>query len=60
LIFILPAATSLEVAKAGYKAMQNGKAIEIPGFMNKLSALTPRFSPRWMVRNMIYAIHKNH
>jgi hypothetical protein len=57
---ILPAATSPEVAKAGYKAMMKGKAIIIPGFMNKLSTFTPRFSPRGMVRNMIYGIHKNH
>lgn len=57
---LLPPATSVSVAKAGYKAMLKGKAIEIPGFTNKLSALTPRFSPRSMVRNMIYGIHKSH
>ena len=57
---ILPPATSIEVAKAGYKAMMKGKAIEIPGFTNKLSAMSPRFTPRSMVRNMIYGIHKNH
>jgi len=57
---MLPPATSLEVAKAGYKAMLTGKAIEIPGIMNKLSAMTPRFSPRSMVRNLIYNIHKSH
>lgn len=57
---MLPPSTSLDVAKAGYKAMLKGKSIEIPGIMNKLSALTPRFSPRSMVRNLIYNIHKNH
>ena len=57
---ILPPATSIEVAKAGYKAMMKGKAIEIPGFTNKLSAMSPRFTTRSMVRNMIYGIHKNH
>lgn len=57
---MLPPATSMQVAKAGYKAMQKGKAIEIPGFMNKMSALTPSFTPRGMVRNMIYRIHKSH
>jgi short-subunit dehydrogenase len=57
---MLPPATSADVAKAGYKAMMKGKAILIPGFMNKLSAMTPRFSPRSMVRNMIYGIHKSH
>ena len=57
---MLPPSTSMQVAKAGYKAMLKGKAIEIPGFVNKLSAVTPRFSPRSMVRNMIYGIHKSH
>jgi short-subunit dehydrogenase len=57
---MLPPATSMEVAKAGYKAMMKGKAIEIPGFMNKMSTLTPRFTPRSLVRNLIYGIHKNH
>jgi len=57
---ILPPATSMHVAKAGYKAMTKGKVIEIPGFTNKLSVLTPRFTPRRMVRNMIYGIHKSH
>ena len=57
---ILPPSTSIAVAKAGYKAMMKGKAIEIPGITNKLSAISPRFSPRSMVRNMIYGIHKSH
>jgi short-subunit dehydrogenase len=57
---MLPPATSMAVAKAGYKAMMKGKAIEIPGFMNKMSSLTPRFTPRSVVRNLIYGIHKNH
>ena len=57
---LLPAATSTEVALAGYTAMKKGKAIVIPGFVNKLSAMSPRFTPRSMVRNMIYGIHKNH
>ena len=57
---LLPPATSMQVATAGYKAMTNGKAIEIPGLMNKLSTMTPRFTPRFIVRNLIYGIHKNH
>jgi len=57
---MLPPATSMQVAKAGYKAMIKGRAIEIPGFVNKLSTMAPRFSPRSIIRNMIYGIHKNH
>jgi len=57
---MLPPAASLEVAKAGYKAMIKGNALEIPGFMNKLTSITPRFTPRSVLKNMIYGIHKNH
>jgi short-subunit dehydrogenase len=57
---MIPPSTSTEVAKAGYNAMMKGRTIEIPGFMNKLTALTPRITPRSMVRNMIYGIHKKH
>ena len=57
---MLPPATSMQVAEAGYKAMIKGKAIEIPGLTNKLSAISTRFTPRSLVRNMIYGIHKNH
>jgi len=57
---LLPAATAAEVAKVGYKAMTRAKAVVVPGFMNKLSVLTPRFTPRSLVRNLIYSIHKNH
>jgi uncharacterized protein len=57
---ILPAATSAEVARAGYRAMNRGCVVVVPGFMNKMSAFVPRLSPRFMVRNMIYSIHKNH
>lgn len=57
---LLPPATSKQVAIAGYKALQKGKAIEIPGFMNKISAFSPRITPRSLIRNMIYGIHTNH
>ena len=57
---IMPPATSMEVAKSGYRAMMKGKTIEIPGIMNKMTAITPRISPRWVVRSLIYAVHKNH
>ena len=57
---MLPPATSEAVAIAGYKAMMNGKSLVIPGLMNKMSAMTPRFLPRSIVRNMIYNIHKSH
>lgn len=57
---MMPPAASAAVAKAGYIAMMKGKTIEIPGLMNKLTAITPRITPRSIVRNMIYGIHKKH
>ena len=41
--------TSLSVAKFGYKAMNQGKAVAIPGIGNYLLANIVRFTPRSMV-----------
>jgi len=41
--------TSKEVAEYGYNAMMKGKAVAIPGFMNKMLAFGVRFFPRSMV-----------
>ena len=57
---VLPPATAMEVAKSGYQAMMKGKTIEIPGIVNKMTALTPRIAPRRLVRSLIHSIHKNH
>ncbi|HOW30488.1 MAG TPA: SDR family oxidoreductase [Bacteroidales bacterium] len=57
---VFPPYTAAEVAKAGYKAMMNGKTVVLPGFMNKLSSITPRFLPRSVARNLIFSIHKKH
>jgi len=56
---IIPTASSMEVAKVGYKAMMKGKAVEIPGFTNKLIIMATRFSPRRLVSNIIYRMHTN-
>jgi uncharacterized protein len=57
---LLPRATATDVAMIGYKAMLNGKTLVVPGFMNKLSVMTPRFLPRAVIRSLIYNIHKKH
>ncbi|HPT15036.1 MAG TPA: SDR family oxidoreductase [Bacteroidales bacterium] len=57
---MLPPATAAEVARVGYKAMLKGKTLVVPGFMNTLSSITPRFLPRPVVRDLIYNIHKRH
>ena len=34
------------VAEKGYRAMMDGKRVEVPGFLNKLQAFLPRITPR--------------
>jgi len=38
------------MARKGYRGMMRGKAIVLPGLMNKVLAFTPRLTPRAMVR----------
>ncbi|HZV12640.1 MAG TPA: SDR family oxidoreductase [Candidatus Kapabacteria bacterium] len=47
---IMDAAT---VARIGYKGLMKGKTIVIPGFKNKLLALSVRLSPRKMVTDVV-------
>ena len=44
---ILPDAAS--VARAGYKAMMQGKTLEVPGLGNKMVSLMARLAPRRLV-----------
>ena len=39
-------AASADVARAGYEGMMRGKRVVIPGFLNKLLALSVRLAPR--------------
>lgn len=41
------------VAAVGYRAMMKGRAVAIPGFANKLLALSVRVSPRFLVRRVV-------
>ena len=38
-----------DVARAGYTAMMRGTRVVVPGWLNKLSAVLPRFAPRRVV-----------
>lgn len=41
---------SAQVARAAVKAMHNRKAVEVPGLLNKITVILPRFFPRsWVV-----------
>jgi len=41
------------VAEAGYRGMEAGRAVVIPGIGNKSLALLVRLSPRWAVRRVV-------
>ena len=45
--------SSEKVAQTGYQALMKGKAIAIPGFMNRHGARMSKFSPRFIVRKMV-------
>ena len=55
---MLPPDTAANVAGVGYKAMLKGKTVVVPGFLNQLSSITPRFLPRFVIRNLIHDIHR--
>ena len=44
--------TSRDVAQAGYDALMAGKVVYVPGVLNKLTAFSPRFGPRWLIRRV--------
>ncbi len=46
-------ATADEVAAAGYRAMQSGQRVFVPGFMNWMMAQSVRFTPRNMVTALV-------
>jgi|SRR5579872_5666470 len=50
--FKLGMMTAAEVAEIGYSAFLEGKAVVIPGLLNKFGAQSVRFSPRALVRRI--------
>ena len=50
--------TSEEVAALGYRAMQRGQRVYIPGFMNWVMAQSIRFTPRNMVTRLVKTISR--
>jgi short-subunit dehydrogenase len=50
--------SSDEVAAQGYKAMQRGQRVFVPGFMNWVMAQGVRFTPRNMVTAMVMQMSK--
>ena len=52
-------ATSADVARAGYEAMQRGRRVVIPGAKNKLLAQSVRVSPRRLVTTIVRKMQEN-
>ncbi|HYW56417.1 MAG TPA: SDR family oxidoreductase [Polaromonas sp.] len=50
--------SSEDVAVAGYRAMQNGQRVFVPGFMNWVMAQSVRFTPRNMVTALVKQMSK--
>lgn len=46
---------SEDVVNQGYEAMMNARAVYIPGWMNRIQAMLPRFLPRGAVRQLVYS-----
>jgi short-subunit dehydrogenase len=44
--------TSADMAKAALAAMDAGRVVAVPGFVNKVGAISPRFTPRPVVRRI--------
>ena len=44
---------AMAVAQAGYRAMQRGATLEIPGLRHRLLAMLPRISPRAIVPRVV-------
>ena len=55
----LQIADAKKVAEYGYKKMQKGKVIAVPGFYNKIATIGVRLLPRNIIRNMVYRIQKH-
>ena len=50
--------TSAEVAQIGFKGLKAKKAIVVPGLMNKIQVLAPRFLPRRLMKTILANMQK--
>lgn len=51
--------SSEAMARAALAAMDRGQVIAVPGVLNKLGSLAPRFTPRPVVRRMVHWIQSD-
>ena len=52
-------ADARSVAEAGYRGMEAGRAVVIPGISNKALSLVVRLSPRWAVRRVVSWLNRS-
>jgi uncharacterized protein len=50
--------TSATVALAGYRAMQRGRVVYVPGLTNKILAASVRFTPRPILRSIVKSMQE--
>ena len=46
------------VARCGYRAYRNGKAVAVPGFGNNFLIFLTRIMPRWFVRKAVKSFNR--
>jgi short-subunit dehydrogenase len=49
-------ADAREVVEAGLRGLDRNKALVIPGLVNKLTAQSPRFIPRALMRRIVASL----
>jgi short-subunit dehydrogenase len=52
-------ADARSVAEAGYRGMEAGRAVVVPGIANKALSLVVRVSPRWAVRRVVSWLNRS-
>jgi hypothetical protein len=51
--------SSAEMAREALSAMDRGVVVAVPGALNKVGALAPRFAPRSLVRRMVARVQSD-
>jgi uncharacterized protein len=54
----VPFASAESVARYGIEALMRGQAVAVPGLVNRLGAISVRFTPRWLMRRIIATAFK--
>jgi hypothetical protein len=57
---LVKAMSAADVARIGYRGLKAGKRVVIPGFANRMVALSARFSPKGMVLPIASYLNSEH